>query len=339
MELAPESFQEELRKKRFRPAYYLFGEDSEAKLAALEALKTAVAAGDFDLTEFSGESDAQALEVVAACSTPPMLSQRRLVTVRGARFGAAGRRALADYLRDPLKSTTLAVLSPAARIEGDDVLANAARALGAAVDFRPLSEGEAAARLLREAKASGLELEPAAAQRMVEEAGTVWGVLKTELEKVRLFCAGRKRATLADALACLGYRKELKPWELTDALEARDGIRTLKLLRRLLEDGEDPFSLLYRVTTSLNQTLQAQRLARSGASPEQAAGMLRMPPSMAWKVSKLMAKSREADEAGLVQGLKACLRVETALKSQAWLDPAIELETLVAGLCRGKKRL
>ena len=264
MELQPQDAVQEWKKGRFRPAYLFFGEDDAGKLAGLEELKSHLKPDPFNVSEFPGGDDASVPELIGACNTPPMFSDRRLVVVRNLKFGAPARRELAGYLRAPMESTTLVFLSSERKIEAKDPVAAAVSALGGLTAFKPLRDGEAVSRLRAEARMGGLELSPEAAERMVEEAGTEWGILKAELEKLKLFVKGRKAVGLKDALACLGYRRETNPFAFPDCLERREQAKALGLLRRMLDDGSDPFSLLYQIIRTLNKQLKAKRMLKAG---------------------------------------------------------------------------
>ena len=54
MELKPDGLAAEWKAGKFRPVYYLFGEESASKADAVLRLKSAFKADDFNLREFSG---------------------------------------------------------------------------------------------------------------------------------------------------------------------------------------------------------------------------------------------------------------------------------------------
>lgn len=336
--ISPREMNAEWKKGKFRKAYLLFGEDIAAKGLATEALREAVNPGDFGYSEFSGESDDQAGPIVSDCSTPPMLSDRRLVVVRNVKFSAAGRKIIADYLRNPLETTTLLLIYADAKVpswkeQERDILITGTTAAGAVVQFRPLTEGEAVGRLRKEAERAGFELSREAAEFLVEEAGSEWGILRGELEKLKLFVKGRKEAGLKEAAACLGYRQETGPFELQGHLTRRETLRALDCLRRLLREGNEPIPVLMKIKWALNRQLKAKRMLKAG-EPENAI-------FKACRVNRrfdsdFVRVTGRANEMRLIRALKACLETEVALKSKAWLDPGVELEHLVLRVC-GKK--
>jgi DNA polymerase-3 subunit delta len=320
----------EWSKGTFKPAYYLFGEDNAAKSLALSAARKSSGADDLNITEFSGDNDAQAAELVATCQTPPMFAERRLILVRKLKFGAPARRLIAEYLRDPLKSTVLIMVSEDRKPEAKDALAAAVQSLGGVVLFKPLTEGEAVKRLMTEAQRSGFVLEEDAAELLFEEAGGEWGILRSEIEKVRLFVKDKKRAGVAEVRACLGYKSETNPFDLPRVLQRRDYKKALELLQALLAEGTDPFRLLYQITQTVTKQMKAKRLVKTGVAQDQIFRELRL---QKYYDRDYLTIAGRVSESALIKSLRACLDAEISLKSKSWLKPKNELETLVLRIC------
>lgn len=329
-ELSTEAALREWAKGQFRPVYLMLGEDTAAKSAAMAALKAALRVDDFNLSEFTGNSESQAAEIVSACLTPPMFSERRLVLSRDLRLGASGRRVLAAYLKEPLASTTLALLSSERKADFKDPVASAASALGGLMVFGPLAPEEAASRLRSQAKALGFELSEEGAQTMVQESGTEWGILGGELEKLRLFLRGRKEAQVAEVQACLGYRRDTGPFEFQNCIERRDAVKSIALLRRMMEEDAGHFTILPKIVNILNRQLKAKRMLKAGLPQDQIGRELRLHPSF---LPHFLREVGKLGEARLAACLRACLEVEVSLKSKSWLDPGIELERLTLRIC------
>ncbi|MBI5596288.1 MAG: DNA polymerase III subunit delta [Elusimicrobia bacterium] len=326
----PAAHAKEWAKGAFLPAYYVFGEDEQAKALFVDELKKRLGVDEFNLTELSGDKDGAAAEAVSAAATPPMFSDRRLVVLRRADLGAPDLRIIAEYLRDPLASSVLCMVSPAAWADAKDPAAAAAKSLGGLVTFRPLSDEDAARRLRDEAKRLGFTLEPEAAELMVEESGTEWGVLRSELQKVSLYVQGKGKATPEDAAGCLGWRRRTNVWDFPRAVQRRDAAAAVKMLHALLEEGEDAYSLLPKVRSALSAQLKAKRLLKAGVTKDQAFFKLGLKPR--WDAA-FFDWAEKVKEPQLVKGLRACLDLEADIKSKSWLDPALELETLVLKAC------
>jgi DNA polymerase-3 subunit delta len=334
MELRPAELVKEWKAGKLRPVYYLFGEELASKASALELIKAHFKADAFNLTEFSGDPDKEASAVVAECATLPVFADRRLVILKNPKILADARAALADYLKDPLPSTTLVLFSDERKPDAKDALAKAAGAAGALCTFSALREEEAIERLKAAAKAAGKVLSEDAASAIVAEAGTDWGVLSQELEKAALYASGKNEISGADALAVLGYRKAADPFALSRLVQQRQLKASLIQMRRVLSEGkadEQVFRVLAQINASLTKQLKAKRMLRAGLPSEAIFRGLRL---NAWFDKDFLPQVGKFSEERLRRDLRRCLETDADLKSKAWLDPRLELERLVVDLCR-----
>jgi DNA polymerase III subunit delta len=331
MELRPPELLKEWQAGKFRPVYYFFGEESAAKADAVLKLKELFKADDFNLCEFSGEPNSEAPTAVAEAMTLPVFSDKRLVIVRSPKLPAEARAIYADYLKSPSATTTLVLLSEDRRPDKKDALANAAAAAGAACVFSPLTEEEASGRLIAEAKKAGKTLSPDAADALVGEAGTDWGILAGELEKLVVYAGEGTAIDAAAALACLGYRKTADPWVLEKLAQARDLKACLAYLREAFA-GTKPDEVVFRSLASVRggylKQLKAKRLLKAGVPQREIETKLRI-----FYDGAFFARAARVTEERLRRDLRRCLEVETDLKSKSWLDPKLELERLIVELC------
>src|SRR5439155_20822878 len=143
---------------------------------------------------------------------PPTYAEKQLVVIQSARLGIEAKKALAEYLKEPFLSTVLVIAADDRKPDYRDVLTAQAAASDGVVVFKPLREEEAVARLREAAGRAQTALEENAARLLVQEAGTDWGILQAELEKLILYSKGRGRINRDDVLACLGYRKASNPF-------------------------------------------------------------------------------------------------------------------------------
>ncbi|MDX6768835.1 MAG: DNA polymerase III subunit delta [Elusimicrobiota bacterium] len=331
MELSPDELAREWKTGKFRPVYYLFGEEPAAKAEALKSLKAAFKADDFNLREFSGDAGSEAPAVVAEAMTLPVFSDRRLVIARNPKLTADAKAVFADYLRSPSPSTTLVLLSDDRRPDKKDAFAAAVSAAGAVVVFAPLDPEAAVRRLVEEAKRQGKELSADAAEALVEESGTDWPVLVQELEKALLFAGKEKTVGLEAVGACLGYRKNIDPWAFEKLAQGRDLKACMAYLRDLFAEDKPEavvFSTLSRCRAAYLKQLRAKRLLRQGVAQREIETRLRI-----FYDNGFFQRAGRVTEERLRRDLRRCLEVESDLKSKTWLDPRVELERLVVELC------
>lgn len=337
MELSPDDALKEWKAGRFRPVYYLFGEEPAAKTEALKALKAAFKADDFNFREFTGDMASEVNDVVAEAMTLPVFSDRRLVIARSTKILTEAKAVLSDYLKAPSTSTTLVLMSDERRPDKKDAFASVVSAAGALVIYAPLTPEAASAKLISEAAKLGKELDPAAAEALVEEAGTDWPVLAQELEKALLFAGKAKTVGLEAVGACLGYRKNIDPWAFEKLATGRELKACMAYIDDLLSEDKPEtvaFATLARCRAAYLKQLRAKRLLRQGVAPREVETRLRI-----FYDNGFFARAARVTEERLRRDLRRCLEVESDLKSKTWLDPKIELERLIVELCTPSTKL
>ncbi len=337
MELKPDDLAAEWKAGKFRPVYYLFGEESASKADAVLKLKALFKPDDFNLREFAGDPNSEHPAIVSEALTLPVFADKRLVIVRSPKIPAEARAAFAEYLRAPSTTTTLVLLSEDRRPDKKDALANAAAAAGAVCVFSPLTEDEAVERLLAEAKKAGKKLDPAAAAALTEQAGTDWGILSGELEKAILFAAQTDSIGLEAVSASMGFRKATDPWAFERLVSARDLKACLTYLRDAFADAkpdEVVFRSLAQARAAYLKQLKAKRMLKAGMAPRDIEMKLRI-----FYDRDFFPRAQRVTEERLRRDLRRLLEVETDLKSKAWLDAKIEFQGVVVELCTPTARL
>src|SRR5437016_2473350 len=113
-----------------------------------------------------------------------------------------------------------------------------------------LNERQAAAVAMARAmaKEQGVEFERGAAEDLAEFVAADLMRLKTEIDKLATFAAGRKRIRREDVSALVVSDKTTTVWDLADMLASRQGKRALEFLDRLLREGEEPLQMLGAIT-------------------------------------------------------------------------------------------
>lgn len=337
MDYAPEALHKEWKEGRFRPVYFFVGDPSRVA-EALDRLKSDFKAADFDFSCWNADLDEKVDELIADALTPPLMGPRRLVLVENPKIPARARAALKDYLENPLATTTLVLVSEDRKPDPKDALARAAAAKGAVCLCAPLKEADAQKRLLAEARMSGKTLAPEAAAALVAEAGTDWPVLKQELEKAVLFAGASTTVEQRHVLECLGYQKALDPFAFPRFIRKRDLVKSLRHFRGMLRAGkkeEQAYSALNMITGAVLKQYRGKWMFRSGRGAEDIFRALRL---NSWYDRDFTSELKALSDERLRQDLELCLRTETALKSRAWLDCAVEVEQLVGALCRVSDR-
>lgn len=293
-------------------AYLVVGEDSFKRERTMQRLRARLAArGDlsFNSDTFQGE-EASGADIAAACNTMPFASDVRLVEVRGAeKLRRADADALVAYLASPSESTVLALVCE--KLAKNTRLYKAVAALGphAVIDCTPPRRSELPAKVRGQATAHGVTLTPAAAELLVELVGEDMVHLDAELSKLALAHRGGDAVNEHEVAALVGRTAEPKPWELVDALSARNVRQCVNLLERM--PSASPHALLPQCTRRVRELMCARAMTSRGTQ-RQVASELKVPD---WKARKIVGWSRNFTDEELRRALVSSADAELAMKS------------------------
>src|SRR4051812_22084488 len=173
-----------LKKGDLAPVYYFHGPEDVLKDEAVRTILDQVldpAMRDFNFDQRSaGQLDPE--EVHSLCNTLPMLAERRVVGVWGVETWERknkGKKEFLRYLEQPNPATVVILLQGG----GDDTEDKELAGRSYSVRFGPLSAGQALKWVVRQAERQAVNLEPAAAEHLVNAVGPDLGALRSELGK------------------------------------------------------------------------------------------------------------------------------------------------------------
>jgi DNA polymerase-3 subunit delta len=316
------------------PVVLLVGEGQALRDAAVAEIREQVlgeGVADFNEDRFDFAGGADAGGVLAAARTLPVLAPRRLVRVRGLddrRASAFLDQRLPEYLEDPVPSTCL--LLEAHKVDRRHRWVKLVEARGAMRICKPPSRpSELRAWVEARLKEEGKRPERGTAVALLENVGPDSDRLASEIGKLVLYAGDRPTVTPEDVDRVGGSDRPHAIYELTDATGSRDGIRALRVLHRLLVQGEPPLALLAGLANHLRRMLRARE-----CQPLDAATVQRALGVHPFAAKKLVEQVRKLDRERLRFALEAAGRTDRALKGAAPLRPERALERLVLAISR-----
>jgi DNA polymerase-3 subunit delta len=308
-----------------RPAYLLAGEEPLLRDDALEALTEAVLDGapaDFNRDRLEGATTSAA-RLLDAVRTLPVLGARRLVLLREPETRRAGAKGLAQAVTQAvseLAAGAAAVLVVTAeRVDRRSAWVRAFADPAALVACDPPRRARELEAFLRaEADRQELDLDPRAAELLLERIGPQLLLLRQELAKAALYAGPGQRIQRSHVAEVASDVAEEPVWELTDAIGEGRSADALMLLTRMTAAGTASPLVLATLASHF------RRLARVCAGGEVAG-----PPFVR---RKLEAQARRYSSRRIVTCLRAIHQTDEALKGQGVLPPDLALERLVLGL-------
>lgn len=266
----------ELAAGQFRPLYLVVGDDDFAKDQAAKAFQAAVPddAQAWSFERYSALDRFDPALIVTSARTPPLIGDRRVVVVTSAERWLSGRKKGGDDASgDDDDGLGLDVLEayfervePTATVVfiGADVnrtlrVVKALLKAAVVVECWGLKDdkdarGREADVLTRAArlasgllKRAGMSIDCAALEPLLAHAGSDIDVLRGDVERVILYCHGRKSVSLEDVEAVVSGTALLNPWAIVNAVERGNAGEALRQVRIASEAGEAPYMTLGQI--------------------------------------------------------------------------------------------
>ena len=278
----------------------------------------------------AGSEDLDVGAVVDALTTPPFITDRRIVVVREAgRLVAAEATRLVSCLDDPLPGVTLVLAAGGGTVPA--ALVKAVERGGGVLDTA-VGTGRARTQWLVERLHDGpVRLDARAAAELGEHLGGDVSRLRGLLDTLAA-AYGEGASIDPDRLApFLGEAGAVAPWDLTDAVDRGETEDALRALQRMFSAGGlHPL----QVMATLHRHYQAMlRLDGAGVTtPEEAAARLGM--RSAFPAKKALEQSRRLGPHGISRAVTLLADADLDLRGRSALPSETVLEVLVGRLSR-----
>ena len=320
-----------LKQGKVLPLYLFYGDEEFLIQEAVDLIINTVVdpdSRDFNFnTVYSKGTPGN--EIVNLCQTLPFMAQRRLVIAKEIEaLKAADVEELVAYLQSPSPSTCLVMIANQSRYEKKPVT-SAVEASGAVVRFFALLDRDLQSWIESWASKRGLTIHRDAVQYVWQTLGNDLQAVSNELEKTAIFLKDRKNITYDDVKSVVGDFRDYTPFDLADAVCAKDRERALLVLSRLIQEGEQPVGLLGSLSWSFRRLLNAKAMEVSGADFEEIKKKHRVIFHQATAFRKQMG-SYTTDE--LRRAFEVLMDADRMLKSSG-IGGRLVLERMILRLC------
>src|SRR5436853_4888421 len=244
--------------RKLRPAYVFVGDETFFRKRCREAILQHLVPPelrDFSLFEFDlGETDLT--EILDRARTPSLMAPFQVFFVRGVKalYGRGSNEeklaAIEEYCKNPNPDALLIFVADHISIPADarrmdltdkDRYERIRDTLGeycGIVELARVEESDAVRWLTEYCSTREVKIDPDAARELVDALGGDMMMISNELEKLILYAGDKKRITLGDVETMVLAAKQRSLYELTDAISAKDRVRTLEVLDAILSTGE-----------------------------------------------------------------------------------------------------
>ena len=220
-----ESVMHDLQQRKFRPVYYLMGEEPYYidKISDWIAENVLQPEGrDFDQTVLFG-SDVNASQIVDAAKRYPMMSEYQVLIVKEAQ-NVKNVEALEKYMKAPMPSTILVMCHKNGTIDGRKrEYVKAIQQAGILFESKKLRERDLPGFIERYLKAQEASIDTKSTQMIAEAVGADLSRLTGELDKVLLSLPEQDRRVTPQVVEDqIGVSKDYNAFELRDAIVNRN---------------------------------------------------------------------------------------------------------------------
>ena len=220
-----ESVMHDLQQRKFRPVYYLMGDEPYYidKISDWIAENVLQPEGrDFDQTVLFG-SDVNASQIVDAAKRYPMMSEYQVLIVKEAQ-NVKNVEALEKYMKAPMPSTILVLCHKNGTIDGRKrEYMKAIQQAGILFESKKLRERDLPGFIERYLKAQEASIDTKSTQMIAEAIGADLSRLTGELDKVLLSLPEQDRRVTPQVVEDqIGVSKDYNAFELRDAIVNRN---------------------------------------------------------------------------------------------------------------------
>jgi DNA polymerase-3 subunit delta len=155
------------------------------------------------------------------------------------------------------------------------------------------------------------KLAPDIARYLVDNLGIDLYQLNTELQKLQTYVGNARPIEARDVDVLILRSEQFGPYELDDAVLARDYKKCVQVLGAMLDDGVDPLIVLSRIVRVWRQLFVGKSLAGKRSAKDVAAAA--MVPG--WKAAEFTASCKNFEWRQLASGFRLLLNADRAFKT------------------------
>jgi DNA polymerase-3 subunit delta len=318
-----ETINEHIKTNQLKNVYLLYGEERALMLQFRDKLKEEICpdGDDMNITRFSGKG-ISAVEVADLANTLPFFAEHRLIIIEDSRWFTTSND-FAEQIKQFPDTTYLIFVEQ--EVDGRNKLFKAVSTMGYAANLKTPSPKQLAVKIVSQCKKEGKQITDDAVDYMLEQAGSSYGFLSMELEKVLSFKADADVITYEDVRMICTYQAEDKIFDMIDAIGNQNRERAMELYHDLLYLRKPVMQILSNLTRMTNMLLQISEMTRLNMDAKQIAAKTGL---REWIVKKYKGQLKNYSYERLRDMLEACQEVDAGIKTGRYTD-MIGVELLI----------
>jgi len=266
------------RSDSFGPLILITGEEPYLITEWIQRIRKALIppdAVDFNISVFSGsEIDMKAL--VGLAETFPLFSEKRLIIVKdGEQIPARELEKLLPYLESPLTSTCLVLV--ASKVDMRKGFFTRFKELGQVIACQKLYDNQVAPWIRGRFKDLQIDIDENAVHFLKTEIGPDLMKLSSEIEKLAAFAGKAGRVRHDDCVALVRGQRKYSLFDLVNAVGNKNEPEAMRLLRSILDEGEQPLVVLALLIRNFRNLLKVTEYRNRGLSKGEISKKLGVP--------------------------------------------------------------
>lgn len=330
---------DDIKNKKIRKLYLFFGPEEFLKKYYVESLEKILLTDEFrSLNRIVLEGKQDMGRLTDYCETLPVFSDRKLVIVKNSGLFKSKKKdgdvkkekpqsqndELYAFLQD-LPEHVCLVFYEAEVDKRLKAALDAVKKYGLAVEFEYQKPDELIRWISRKFKASGREIDPSTAARLIESCEQGMTEVLSEAEKLLAYTEGRVKITSEDVEKVCTKSIKSRIFDLTDAIAEKKSSRALGLLNDMIILKEPVPKILFMIAKQFRQILQARLLKEEGCSLGEIASRMGISSYIAGKILK---QASNFSQARLKKAVEIGLELDLAVKTGR-LEDRVAAELLI----------
>lgn len=274
-----EAINKELDEKKFRPIYFLMGEEPYFIDQLVNRLENEVldeAEKGFNQSVLYGK-DVKAEDVVSEAKRFPMMSERQVVVVKEAQH-IRNIEDLKSYADQPQPSTVLVIAYKYKKLDKRKALSKSLAKNHVLFESKKLYDNQVADWVSKMVRNGGYKISPKAVALLLEFVGSDLGRMQQEIDKLMLVVEKGGDISADVIERNIGISKDYNNFELQKALAEGNVVKANKIAHYFAQNPKDnplvmTISLIFSYFTKVIQVH-----THAGMSPNELAGVLRVNP-------------------------------------------------------------
>jgi len=252
----------EIKRRKFKPVYYFFGEDSynlSSTLHTLEETFKPLLLSEFDKETIYSE-DRSITDILGLATSFPFGSEKKLIIIKEAEK-IKDKKPLKDYAASPAEFTVIAFFHNGSITNLSSEPFKTLDASGYLYEAKELKGKNLIDWLISIAEEKGKKLSDENAQVLVDIVGENRNMLEDQLEKICVFLNKEKEITIESIQHVSSELKQFNIFDLQNAIGLKDKAKSLTVAYNLLDNGAEPtfiITMLTRYFTGLAKITELQ---------------------------------------------------------------------------------